>query len=299
MPAVDQHTTPVTLMNVMTVAKLVEFIEIRLKTAGIENPANESELIVLEGLKLSRGQLAADCEKIVSDEKVELLERIVERRLKHEPLQYIFGKAYFMNMWFHVAPGVLIPRPETELLVEQVCREAQHGAKVCDLGTGCGTIALAIAHERRDLKVTGVDISRPALKIAETNRREWKLENVQLLRSDLFAALSGCRFDYITANLPYISPTEYQQLPSEVKDFEPELALQAADCGLAIIRRAVISAPKYMKPAARIIFEIGATQGKAVETLMSATARYSDIKIIKDYNRHDRFVSGKIKPPHL
>ena len=125
----------------VTVGTLLEVIKLRLETVGIENAAHESELILMEELKLSRGQLADDMEKTISDEKAELLERIVERRLKHEPLQYIFGKAYFMNMWFHVAPGVLIPRPETELLVEKVCREAPPGAEICDLGTGGGTIA--------------------------------------------------------------------------------------------------------------------------------------------------------------
>jgi release factor glutamine methyltransferase len=282
------------MQDALTVGTLLELIKIRLSAVGIENAGMESELILMEELNLSRGQLAADREKIVSDEKIELLERIVERRLRHEPLQYIFGKAYFMNMWFHVAPGVLIPRPETELLVEKVCREAPQEAEICDLGAGCGAVALAIAYERRDLKVTGVDISRPALKIAEENRREWQLNNVQFLRSDLFSALSGCRFDYITANLPYISPAEYQQLTVEVKDYEPELALQAEDDGLAIIRRAVISAPGFIKPGGGIIFEIGATQGNAVKEFMSADDRYADINIIKDYNRHDRFVAGKI-----
>ena len=276
----------------VTVGTLLEVIKLRLETVGIENAAHESELILMEELKLSRGQLADDMEKTISDEKAELLERIVERRLKHEPLQYIFGKAYFMNMWFHVAPGVLIPRPETELLVEKVCREAPQGAEICDLGSGCGTIALAVAYERRDVKVTGVDVSRPALKIGEANRWEWKLDNVQFLRSDLFAALTGRSFDYITANLPYISPAEYQQLSAEVKDYEPELALQAEDDGLAIIRRAVITAPAFMKPEGRIIFEIGATQGDAVKGFMSATGSYADISIIQDYNRRDRFVSG-------
>jgi len=278
----------------LTVGTLLKVIKLQLDGGGIENAGTESELILMEELKLSRGQLASDSEKIIPDEKIELLERIVERRLKHEPLQYIFGRAYFMNMWFHVAPGVLIPRPETELLVEKICREAPQGAEICDLGTGCGTIALTVAYERPDVKVTGVDVSRPALRIAEINRQEWKLNNVQLIRSDLFSALPGRRFDYIAANLPYISPAEYQQLAAEVKDYEPELALQAEDDGLAVIRRAVASAPDFMKPEGRIIFEIGATQGDAVKGFMQATGKYADINIIKDYNQHDRFVAGKL-----
>ena len=279
----------------IAIGTLLKIIATQLKTVGIEDPARESEMIIAEELGIPGAALAVEQDRIVPGEKVELIERIVERRLKHEPLQYIFGRAYFMNMWFHVGPGILIPRPETELLVEKVCREAPQGGEICDLGTGCGTIALAIAFERPDLKVTGVDISLRAMKTAQENRQEWKLDRVELLRSDLFSALADRRFDYITANLPYVSPAEYQLLPPEVRDYEPVLALKAEDEGLAIIHRAITTAPDFMKPEGRIIFEIGAAQGNAVMEMMSATGRYADINIIKDYNQHDRFVAGKAK----
>lgn len=282
--------------NDIAIGTLLKIIATQLGTVGVEDPDLEAEMILAEELNLHRGRLAAEPDRIVPGGRVELIERIVERRMEHEPLQYIFGKAYFMNMWFHVGPGVLIPRPETELLVEKVCREAPPGGEICDLGTGCGTIALAVAFERPDLKVTGVDISLRSMKTAKENRQEWKLDRVELLRSDLFSALPNRRFDYITANLPYVSPAEYQQLLPEVKDYEPVLALKAEDDGLSIIHRAIITAPDFMKPDGRIIFEIGETQGNAVLEMMSATGKYSDINIIKDYNRHDRFVAGKANP---
>ena len=285
-----------TTQDDITVGTLLEIIRIQLDAAGIENAALEAELILTEELNIPRLTLAGISGQMVPDGKMELIERIVERRLKHEPIQYIFGKTHFMNMWLHVAPGVLIPRPETELLVERVCREAPQGAEICDLGTGCGAIALSVACERPDVKVTGVDVSQRALLIAEENRQEWKLKNVELLRSDLFAALPGRRFDYIAANLPYISPAEYQLLPPEVKDYEPVLALKAEDGGLAIIHRAIDTAPDFLKPGGKVIFEIGTTQGDAVKTMMTATGKYADINIIKDYNQHDRFAAATLKP---
>ncbi|MHB9139907.1 MAG: N5-glutamine methyltransferase family protein, partial [Victivallaceae bacterium] len=155
------------------IGTLLKIIATQLNTVGIEDPARESEIIISEELNLPRAALAVEQDKIIPGEKVELIEHIVERRMKHEPLQYIFGKAYFMNMWFHVGPGILIPRPETELLVEKVCREAPQDGEICDLGTGCGTIALAIAFERPDLKVTGSDVSLRAMNAAKENRDEW------------------------------------------------------------------------------------------------------------------------------
>lgn len=279
-------------MGMLNLGAWLEVIKLRLAAAGIENPGAEAELILMEEFNLSRGQLVAAISGPIPDKKAELLERIMARRLQHEPLQYIFGRAHFMNIWLHVAPGVLIPRPETELLVEKICREAPSGAEICDLGAGCGTIALALAHERSDLRIIGVDISRLALKIAGENLREWKLSNVQLLHSDLFAALTGHRFDYIAANLPYVSPVEYRQLPVEVRDYEPELALQAEDNGLAVIRRAIMEAPEFLKPDGKIIFEIGTAQGPEVKTLLEECGKYRNVAILKDYNGHDRFAAG-------
>ena len=220
---------------------------------------------------------------------------ITNRRIAGEPLQYIQGRAYFMNICLEVAPGVLIPRPETELLVERICRDAPAGGNVCDIGTGSGAIALAIAFERPDLQVTGVDISAAALAIAERNRIKYKLNNVTFIKSDLLTALNNISFDYIAANLPYISQTEYDQLPTEIKDYEPKNALFAEDNGLEIIKCAALQMPALMNHSAQAIFEMGATQGLELKDFLISTGNFTNIKIIKDLNQLDRFVYCKKK----
>jgi release factor glutamine methyltransferase len=274
----------------MTIFELVKKTIKRLETGNIESATAEAKIIIAELLDIPRTNLFIVGQDPV-DEKIKCqVEIVVTRRIAGEPLQYIQGRAYFMNLCLEVAPGVLIPRPETELLVERICREAPQGGAICDVGTGSGAIALAIAFERPDLQVTGVDISDTALAIAERNRINYQLNNVTLLKSDLLAALNNVSFDYIAANLPYISQTEYAQLPTEIKDHEPKNALFAADNGLEIIKRAAWQMPALMKDSAQVIFEMGATQGIELTEFLTSTGKFKQIKIIKDLNQLDRFV---------
>ena len=275
----------------MTIFELLKKTIKRLTLGNIESATAEAEIIIAELLNIPRTNLFIVGPNTV-DEKIKCrVETVVSRRIAGEPLQYIQGRAYFMNLCLEVAPGVLIPRPETELLVERICREAPMGGSICDVGTGSGAIALAIAFERPDLQVTGVDISDAALAIAERNRINNQLNNVTLLKSDLLTALNNMSFDYIAANLPYISQTEYEQLPTEIKDHEPKNALFAADNGLEIIKRAAWQMPALMKDSAQVIFEMGATQGIELKEFLTSTGKFKQIEIIKDLNQLDRFVS--------
>jgi len=275
----------------MTIFELLKKTIKRLVVGNIESATAEAEIIIAEMLNIPRTNLFIVGPNIV-DEKIKCqVETVVMRRIAGEPLQYIQGRAYFMNLCLEVAPGVLIPRPETELLVERICREAPMGGAICDVGTGSGAIALAIAFERPDLQVTGVDISDAALAIAERNRINNQLNNVTLLKSDLLTALNNMSFDYIAANLPYISQAEYEQLPTEIKDHEPKNALFAADNGLEIIKRAAWQMPALMKDSAQVIFEMGATQGIELKEFLTSIGKFKQIEIIKDLNQLDRFIS--------
>ncbi|MCF6174635.1 MAG: peptide chain release factor N(5)-glutamine methyltransferase [Victivallaceae bacterium] len=274
----------------MTTFELLKNIRDDLTAGNIESAGAEAEIILAELLDSTRPNLFMLASEPVTETVQYQAETIVKRRIAGEPLQYIQGRAYFMNICLEVRPGVLIPRPETELLVERICRDAPAGGTVCDVGTGSGAIALAIAFERPDLQVTGLDISDAALEIAERNRINCKLDNVIFLKSDLLAALNNTIFDYIAANLPYISQTEYDRLPVEVKNHEPRSALFAEDNGLAIIKRAALQMAPLMNDSGQAIFEIGATQGIGLKNFLNSTGSFKNIKIIKDLNQLNRFV---------
>ncbi len=270
----------------LTVRKLLDDISGRLSAAGIDCASAEAEWILMHLAGISRLELYSRNKLEVPQER---LEEVLARRCRREPLQYILGEAFFMNLRLEVEPGVLIPRPETELLVERVCVGAPPGGAVCDIGTGSGAIGLSVAYERPDLSVTAVDISPEACRIAEANRRRLGLSNIKIFHSDLFNSLSGS-FDVIAANLPYVTEAEYADLQPEVKNHEPKLALTSGEDGLDLIRRIIAAAPEYLNRGGILILEIGASQGPTVAGLMAVD--FKDVEIIRDYNGLDRHVIG-------
>lgn len=265
-----------------------------LANAHNENSAFETEYILSEFLDCSRLDIHLNQDRVLSQDQADQIDEITARRCLNEPLQYIFKKAYFMNLCFEVGPGVLIPRPETELLVDYVCKQAAKNATICDIGTGSGTISVSIAYERPDTQVVGVDLHQAALDYACRNRDTYSIKNLELLQSNLFSALNGKQFDVITANLPYISQAEYDKLEDEVKVHEPKSALYADEEGRALIRQTITEAPHYLLPSALIIFEIGYEQGPAIKELLESDGNYCEVDIIQDYNKLDRFVKARL-----
>lgn len=191
------------------------------------------------------------------------LEPLLERRYRGEPLQYIRGRTEFFGREFHVDRRALIPRPETELLVEAAIARAPRGARVVDIGTGSGCIAISIEQERPDLSVTGVDVSLEALAVADLNRRRLS-SPVQLTASDLLAAFSGA-FDLVVSNPPYIAGSEIADLAREVRDHEPHMALTPGATGLETIERIL-----RMSSGAPVLLEIGFGQRDDVALLASS-----------------------------
>lgn len=224
------------------------------------------------------------------------LRAIVERRLTGEPLAYILKERWFMGLPFYVTPDVLIPRQETEMLAETAVQliRLEAYARVLDICTGSGCIAVSIARYSR-AKVSASDISAKALEVALKNAQQ-NLVNVSFFQSDLFEAAIG-QFDLITANPPYISKTEIETLQTEVKDYEPRLALVAEDSGLALYKRIAKEAPKYLTARGTILLEIGNEQGDAVKTMFEK-AGFRDVRVQKDYSGLDRMVIAKnyVKP---
>ena len=219
----------------------------------------------------------------------------LERRIKGEPLQYILGTVPFHDIQLYVGPGVLIPRPETEQLVELALSLHIPDGPICDLCTGSGAIALAMAFKLKHVNFTGIDISEEALSWARRNKNAMALDNVIFLEGDLFAPLpEATRFAMFTANPPYVTSGEYSQLESVVKDYEPRLALEAGNEGLDIITRIIDDAPSHLLPGGGLVMEIGDKQGNAVKQLLNKAGFAAEIKT--DYAGRQRFAVAVLNP---
>ncbi len=263
------------------------------REAGIENARGEAEIIFSEKLNIPRLELYTSPDVTISSVAQHQLCDLIERRTLREPLQYILGHAHFRDLTLEVGPGVLIPRPETELLAEYVIKHAPSESRVCDIGTGSGAIALSVAFERTDIRVTGIEISDEAIKYAKTNLRRYKLDNVRIIKGDLFHAVSNEKFDVITANLPYVAEEEYFSLEEEVRCHEPIKALIGGADGLDLVRKLIAQAPEHLTTEGFIIMELGIGHGKEVCDICKATRYFSEAKILKDLTGRDRFVVAR------
>ena len=251
----------------------------------------EAEILVSHLAGIPRSRLSLEAGREVGD-LAGALRSLLRRRASGEPIQYLLGSWEFFGREFLLTRDTLIPRPETEGLVEQVIREwrrEDRGAgNILDVGTGCGAIAVTLAAELLSAGVLAVDRSGGALSVARENARRLGVEErVRFLRGDGYSALKrGERFDVVVSNPPYVSEKEWDSLPREVRGFEPAGALLAGPDGLAMIRPLVADAGEYLKPGGRLWLEIGESQGKAVRRLSRGGLRFLGIE--KDLAGRDR-----------
>jgi len=256
---------------------------------GIESPRLNIELLLAHVLKKKRLQLYVEFESAVEEAKLEVLREMVKRRVAGEPLQYITGETEFCGLKFAVDRRVLIPRPETEMLVEVVAGRTP--ATVVDVGTGSGCIALALAKKLPAAQIMAIDASAEALEVALANAKRHDLEkNVRFVHGDLLSNLpDGFTCDAIVSNPPYIASGELAKLPKEVKDFEPVSALIAGEDGLDVIRRLVMTAKRFLSPNGFVALEMGAGQRVAVEALFVG-ADFTVAQVEKDLQGHERVI---------
>ena len=219
-------------------------------------------------------------------------ESTVHKRAEHVPLQYIIGEQEFMGLKFKVNSNVLIPRQDTETLVEEALRIAKPGMRVLDLCTGSGCIIISLAKNVADISCTGSDISKQALLVAKENAKANEVE-VEWERSDLFENISGT-FDLIVSNPPYIPTGEIPGLMPEVRDFEPVDALDGKEDGLYFYRIITEKSPEYLTSDGYLYFEIGYDQGEAVSAMMRQCG-YTQVEVLKDLAGNDRVVKGRKK----
>ncbi|WP_353683514.1 peptide chain release factor N(5)-glutamine methyltransferase [Thermodesulfovibrio sp. 3907-1M] len=240
--------------------------------------------IVCHVLEIGKTQLYTENPEITPD-KSQIIESLIERRLKKEPLQYILGECFFYNIKIKVGPGVLIPRPETEILVEEVIKRknliANTGHRVLDLCTGSGCIALAIAKNIPDFHVFGIDISKKAVMYAVENKALNNIKNADFLVGNLFEPFREKLFSCITANPPYVKTEDIFKLQPEIKDYEPFEALDGGKDGLRFYRDIIKEAMRYLLKDGLIFLEIGAGQSDAVYAEASMEG-FEVVDVVKD-----------------
>lgn len=281
----------------MKLIELQKKSEARFRESGFDSPEIEAAYMLEEITGIRHNLLWTEAERSLSAEDLERAERYMKRRLSHEPFQYICGWEDFRDLKLNVAPGCLIPRPETEVLVDHVLKALPRNGHVCELGTGSGAIALSIAYERPDSRVSAGEISPAAFAIAEGNRKKYNLENATIFRGDLFAPFDPeDKFDLLVANLPYIPEAARNSLPENVRNYEPALALFADHDGMALIERALLEAPAYLKNGAILLFEMGEEQGKPLSLFANSLGYYSEIEVLQDQYGADRFLVCKFSP---
>ncbi|MBR2910202.1 MAG: peptide chain release factor N(5)-glutamine methyltransferase [Lentisphaeria bacterium] len=276
----------------MTPAGLKKLFELQFAAAGIETPAVDAALLISEAAGISRLDMILYPERELCPETETFLRKLAQRRCQREPLQYITGKAYFRDLILSVNPAVLIPRPETELLVDFALKKTPRNGRLLDIGTGSGAIAIACATERPDLAVTAVDISPAALEKAKENSKANGAENIRFLESDLFSAVEGEKFDFIAANLPYVTEEEYSELAPEVREHEPVLALTAPDEGFLLIQKTVEALRRHLKPGGKAAFELSPFQASRLKNLLETLGFSAQISL--DLTGRERFVFAEM-----
>lgn len=274
----------------MTYREAVEFGTKCLTDAGVPDAALDAWYLLQMVCKIERSYYYVHGEEDITQDAQKEYEIAVQKRAEHIPLQYIIGEQEFMGLRFKVNSNVLIPRQDTETLVEQVLKIVKPGMKVLDLCTGSGCVLISVLKNAPELTGMGSDISKTALLVVKENAKLHEVD-AEWVRSDLFDNITET-FDVIMANPPYIPTGEILSLMPEVRDFEPENALDGGADGLDFYRKITGQVKDYLNPGGYVYMEIGYDQGEAVSELMR-NAGFTEVEVIKDLARNDRVVKGK------
>ncbi len=304
-------------MQNWTIQKLLNWVTEYLTDKSIDSPRLSAELLLSHVLGLKRIELYTQFDKPVSKQQLDILHDLVKRAGQHEPISYLTGKTEFYSLELGITPDCMIPRPETELLVERAVEflRSRTGKQpavslpalsevegsnpfVCDLCTGSGCIAVAIAKNFQNAHIFATDISAAALDIAAKNVEKYQLQDrITLLCGDLFdpliPQLDVEKFDLIVCNPPYVSATEFEKLSKSIRDYEPKAALYADQDGLDVHRRIIEKVGAFLKPDGALILEFGYRQGQAIRELLEQVGFFAEITIEKDTGDNDRIAIAK------
>lgn len=280
----------------MTIAEALKTGAYSLATHAIPSPEHESSLLLRHVLKCDAAFVYAHPDRRLNAMESILFKAVIKRRASHEPFQYIVGKQEFFGMDFEVTPDVLIPRPETEILVEAVIEEyKERGAfRFCEIGVGSGCISTALLANLPQSSAVGVDISTAAIEIAGRNARRHNVsERLELVHSDMFDGVSETSFDLFVSNPPYVPDGDLDSLQQEVKGFEPRVALTGGTDGLDIVRTLISQSPKYLIPNGFLFIEIGWDQSERVADLLDRRV-WASFELMPDLQGIPRIVKARL-----
>jgi release factor glutamine methyltransferase len=266
---------------------------------GSEEASLEAELLLAHALSTDRTHLYQRLREALPDDAASAFDALLQRRLAHEPTAYILGRKEFYGLDFDVTPAAIIPRPETETLVELVlefvaAREAEHETRVVDVGAGCGAVAVALAANLPQAGIVATDVSPQALALARRNaERHQVAERIRFLEGDLLEPLDA-PVDVIAANLPYVRSGDFEAAPPEIRQHEPRLGLDGGPDGLRVIERLLRQAPSWLKGGGALFVEIGEEQGEAARRLAAEAFPQARIEVRKDLSALDRVLVVRV-----
>ncbi len=271
-----------------------------LSRAAIESPRLDAEVLLRHVIGIDRAQLYLRIDETIKAEAEQQYWELLRRRVRREPLAYITGRKEFWSLDFSVTRDVLIPRPETELLVEAALEQTRQGlksrAKIVDLGTGSGAIAVCLAKELPEAQISAVDISSAALQVARANaERHGVADRIRFLHGDLFAPLAGEResFDLIVANPPYVRSGDVAKLEPEIREWEPMAALDGGRDGLDIYRRIASQCRSYLAATGQVLLEIADAMGEAAAQIFANAGGFETAALLRDYAGKDRVIATR------
>lgn len=283
-----------TQLETWTTLKVLTWTKEFLLSKGVENARLEAEWLLCAATGLDRVGLYLNFEKPLNGEELARYRSMVTRRGRREPLQHILGSQEFCGMEFEVTPGVLIPRHDTETLVQEALTRMPAAASVLDIGTGSGCIAVSLAKQLPAAAVTAIDISRAALTVAMRNAEKNSVA-IEFLQGSLCEPVAGRHFDLIVSNPPYIPSRDIDLLEPEVRDFDPRDALDGGADGLEIYRSLIPSALSCINPGGWLLLEIGAGQAQAVKDIFRGVEEYNDTVTALDQGGIERVVGAQRK----
>jgi release factor glutamine methyltransferase len=286
-----------------TVRRILEWTTTYFTRKNVHAPRLSAELLLAHVLGAPRIRLYTDYERVLAEQQLAAMRALVQRAVEEEPIEYLTGRAHFFNLEFEVTRDVLIPRPDTETLVENVLQLARNQAgfeapRVLDLCTGSGCVAAAVAHRLKAATVVATDVSPAAVEVARRNVQRLGLgDRVVVEQGDLFAPLAAMAdtqpFHLVVANPPYIATAKVRELDRSVREYEPMVALDGGPDGLNFHRRILEGAPPRLIPGGRVFLEIAFDQGDAAREVAAGYGQFDDVRVLKDYGGNDRVLTAR------